>query len=105
MVLIMVTGWLPLDKVTEAAEKYMKVMQKFPPASFEKPLVQAASTATKDGIKVISISEIVRGKYEEAMELTLKREAQFYSIKGFRYEIDTLATLEEALPTIGMAPP
>lgn len=104
MVLIMVTAWIPLDKVTEAAEKYMEVMQKFPQASFEKPLVQAASTATKDGIKVISIGQVERGKYEDALELALKREAEFYGIKGYRYEVETLATLEEALPTIGMAP-
>ena len=105
MVLIMTTAWIPLDKVTEAAKKYMEVMQKFPQASFEKPLVQAASNPTKDGIRVISITEVESGKYEEAVILDLKRETEFYSIEGFRYEMETLLTLEEALPTIGMALP
>jgi len=105
MVLIMVTAWIPPDKVTEAAQKYMEVMQKFPEQPFEKSLVQAASVATKDGIKVISIGEIERGKYEEALDLVMKRNAEYYGIKGYRYEVETLATLEEALPTIGMAPP
>jgi len=105
MVLIMVTAWIPPDKIAEAAQKYMEVLQKFPEQPFEKPLVEAASTSTKDGIKVISIGEIERGKYEEAMDLVTKRNAEYYGIKGYRYEVETLATLGEALPAIGMAPP
>lgn len=105
MVLIMVTAWIPPDKIAEAAEKYMQVIQKYPQAPFEKPLVEAASRSTKDGIEVVSIGEIERGKYEEALELALKRNAEYYSIKGYRYRVDTLAKLEEALPTIGMTPP
>jgi len=54
---------------------------------------------------VISIGEIERGKYEEAMDLVTKRNAEYYGIKGYRYEVETLATLGEALPAIGMAPP
>jgi len=104
MVLIMVTAWIPPDKIVEAAQKYMEVLQKFPEQPFEKPLVEAASNSTKDGIKVISIGEIERGKYEEAMDLVMKRNAEYYGIKGYRYEVETLATLEEALPAIGMAP-
>ena len=105
MVLIMVTAWIPPDKIAEAAKKYMQVTKKYPQAPFEKPLVEAASRATKDGIEVISIGEIKRGKYEEAMELALKRNAEYYSIEGYRYKVDTLTTLEEALPTIGMSMP
>ena len=104
MVLIMVTAWIPPDKIVEAAQKYMEVLQKFPEQPFEKPLVEAASNSTKDGIKVISIGEIERGKYEEAMDLVMKRNAEYYGIKGYRYEVETLATLEEALPAIGMTP-
>jgi len=105
MVLIMVTSWIPLDKVTEVTEKYMEVIQKFPQESFEKPLVISGSSPSKDGIKVISITEVEKGKYEEAVNLVARRMAEFYSIKGYRFEVETLLTLEEALPVIGMAPP
>jgi len=32
------------------------------------------------------------------MELVVRREHEFCGIKGFKYEVETLATLEEALP-------
>jgi len=67
MILIMVTAWIPPGKGAEAAEKYMEVMKKIPQASFEKPLVQAASTVTKHGISARGggFSYIRRSTYSE----------------------------------------
>jgi len=58
MVLIMVTAWISPGKGAEAVEKYMEVMQKIPQASFEKPLVQAASTVTQHGIEVYRLARL-----------------------------------------------
>jgi hypothetical protein len=79
MVLIMVTAWIPPDKGTEVGKKYLEVMQKIPYESFEKPLVSAGN-AVKDGMKVIEIFEVEKGKYEEALNLTVKRESEFFGI-------------------------
>ena len=103
--LIMVTSWFPPTKITEAAEKYVEVVQKIPLESFEKPLVTAASKPDKDGIVIIDIVEVTRGKYEEALILIARRMVMFYGIEGFRYQLETLATMEEAMPLIGLAPP
>jgi len=105
MVLIMMTSWIPPDKVTEAAKKYMEVMQKIPLESFEKPLVLMGVRATKDGMKSITIHEVKKGKYEEALNLTAKRLVEFWGIEGFRYEIETLQSVEEAMPLIGLEMP
>ncbi len=105
MVLIMVTSWYPPDKAIEVATKYLEVLQKFPQESFEKPLVAAAASAVKDGIKVISITEVEKGKYEEALSLTAKRNVEYFGIEGYRFEIETLLTIEEALPLVGLEMP
>ena len=106
MVLIMVTSWYPPTKTIEAAEKYIEVMQKIPEdPSIAEPLVRVGVSSGKDGIEVISISDVKKGKYEEAMNLALRRMVMFHGIEGYRYEIKTLSTLEEAMPLIGLAPP
>jgi hypothetical protein len=101
MVLIMVTAWIPPDKGTEVGKKYLEVMQKIPYESFEKPLVSAGN-AVKDGMKVIEIFEVEKGKYEEALNLTVKRESEFFGIEGYRCEIETLLAVEEAMPMLGL---
>ena len=105
MVLIMVTSWYPPTKATEVAKKYIEVMQKIPQESFEKPLVPVGVSSGKDGIEVISIGDVRKGKYEEALNLTNRRMVMFFGIEGYRYEIKTLLTLEEAMPLIGLKMP
>ena len=105
MVLIMVTAWIPPDKAAEAGKKFVEVMQKIPFESFEKPLVPMAGRPVKDGIKAISIGEVEKGSYEEAVDRVWRRMVEFYSVKGFRFEIETLLTAEEAMPMIGLVPP
>ena len=106
MVLIMVTAWYPPDKAIEVAKKYIEVMQKIPEdPSIEKPLVTAGVSSDKDGIKVITIGEVKKGKFEEAMNNTARRLVEYFGIEGYRYEVNTLLTLEEAMPLIGLAPP
>ena len=105
MVLIMVTSWYPPDKATEVAKKFLEVMQKFPQESFEKPIVTAGVRAVKDGINVITITEVEKGKYEEAMNLIARREVEYFGIEGFRFEMATLMTVEEAMPLIGLEMP
>jgi len=105
MVMIMVTAWYPPTKATEVGKKYIEVMQKIPQESFEKPLVPVGVSADKDGINVIAITEVRKGKYEEALNLTSRRMVMFFGIEGYRYEVKTLLTLEEAMPLIGLKMP
>lgn len=86
MVLMMVTAWYPAIKSPEVTKKYFEVMKKFPSASFEKPLV-AATKHDKEGISIIAIAEIEKGKYEEAFNRNYKRMLEFNSIEGWNYKI------------------
>ena len=106
MVLIMITSWYPTTRAIEVAEKYIEVMQKIPDdPSIAETLVPVGVSSCKDGIEVISIGDVKKGKYDEAMNLVLRRMVMFHGIEGYRYEIKTLSTLEEAMPLIGLAPP
>ena len=105
MVMIMVTSWYPPNKAVEIAKKFLEVMQKYPLKSFEKPLVLAAASAVKDGIRSITITEVEKGKYEEALNLEAKRLVEYMSIEGYRFAIETLLTIEEAMPLVGLEMP
>jgi len=50
-------------------------------------------------------TEVEKGKYEEAMDLIARREVEYFGIEGFRFEIETLLTIEEAIPLVGLEMP
>ena len=105
MVMIMVTSWYPPDKAIEVAKKFLEGMQKFPQESFEKPLVLAGVSSVKDGIRGITITEVEKGKYEEALSLEAKRLVEYMSIEGYKFKMETLMTIEEAMPLVGLEMP
>ena len=106
MVMIMITSWYPPSKAIEAAEKYIEMMQKIPDdPSILETLVTVGVNSCKDGIEAISIGNVKKGKFEEAMNFVLRRMVMFHGIEGYRYEIKTLSTLEEAMPLVGLSPP
>ena len=56
-------------------------------------------------IRVIAITEVEKGKYEEALNLEAKRLVEYMSIEGYRFEMETLMTTEEAMPLLGLKMP
>jgi len=104
MVLIMVTSWYPPDKATEAAKKFLEVMEKFPQESFEKSWL-AGVKSDEVGIMTVWLTEIERGKLEEALNLTSRREAEYLGIEGYRFKMETLMTFEDAMPLVGLEMP
>ena len=100
---IITTSMYPSDKGEEVAKRYLEAMAKYPPdASLGTQIVPAAVKTTLQGIKVIGITEVKKGKYEDALIRTENMMAMFFSIQGFEYTIDNYATVEEALKIIGM---
>ncbi len=60
---------------------------------------------TNDGIKVISINEVVKGKFDEALARATKSSLEYTSIEGFTFEIEICMDANEAMATIGMKAP
>ncbi len=104
MPLIMVTTWYPPNKATETAKKFLEVTEKFPQESFEKSWL-AGVKSDECGIKTVWLTEIERGKLEEALNLAGRRLAEYFGIEGYRFKIETLMTFEDAMPLIGLEMP
>jgi len=99
---IIVTSTYPNDKAKEVADMYVKAMTKYPPDfSLGTPVVPVAIRTTLQGVKTLNISEIKKGKFEDAMAFAANRLAMFNDIDGYRYTVKTYMNLEEAMKTMG----
>jgi len=79
------------------------MMQQYPDdESIGKPIIPVAVKTKKSGIVALSISEVKKGKLDAAYDFAVKRMVEFLDIEGYRYEIDFLLSVTEALKYIGM---
>jgi hypothetical protein len=103
---LVTTSLYPSDKAPEVAKRYLEALTKYPPdENLGTELVPAAVKGTHQGIDVIGISEVKKGKLEEAYLRTVNMMAMFHTIPGFEYTIETYLKVEEALAVIGMSIP
>ena len=106
MVLNMATIWYPHDKGSEVAAKYIEVFKKYPPDPSISEAIALGVTSDKDGLKTIAISNIKKGKFKEALTRAYQFQIDMASgIDGYRYKIETLMDITEAMGTVGMKPP
>ena len=100
---LIATSVYPNDKAKEVVDIYLKAMTKYPDDNaVTTPIVPVGVHATHEGIQVINVYEVKKGKYEEAHALARNRLAMLQTIPGFRWTIENYLNLEEALKTIGM---
>ena len=103
---IITTSWYPTDKSKKVAKRYFEALKKYPgDESLEKTIVPAAVTTTKQGVKVITVSEIKEGKLEEALTYTGNQMAMFQDIEGFEYATRVYSLVTEALAMLGISLP
>ena len=105
MVYIMTTTWYPPESQDEVLKKFLVVDQKFPMPDYEKEIVRMAVWVDEDGIKIISIAEVEKGKLQEALNHTHKVASEYWGIEGFRYKVQTLFSGTEAFAVIGRTLP
>jgi len=100
---LIATSVYPNDKSKEVVDLYLKAMAKYPDnTALSTPIVPVGVHATLDGMQVINVYEVKKGKYEEAHALARNRLAMLQTIPGYRWKIDNYTNLEEALKTIGL---
>ena len=103
---IVVTAWFPLNKGTEAAEKYIEERKEFPPdKSLVKELVANAIKVDKNKIRSIYIAQVKEGKLNEALMRQQNAMIMYHDIEGYEYTIEVCFTVVEAMGMIGMKPP
>ncbi len=100
---IIIRTLYPPCKIDEAAKKYVEIMEKFPPDdNLGKVVVPVAVTITTDGVEALAISEVKRDKLADALDYTAKVMLEYRNIEGYKYEIKTWSTGEEALGMLGL---
>jgi hypothetical protein len=103
---IITTIIYPNDIATEVAKMYLEAVSKFPPdENLATRLVPSAVKSTPQGIQVMVISEVKKGKLEEALNYGGRSMAMFNNFKGLKYSMDVYMKIEEAMETIGMSLP
>lgn len=101
----MITSTYPPTKASEVVQVFAKSLAEPLPSFLKRRHVLTAGGAGELGIKTYSIFESDKGKeYDTLAELT-RRMGWFYHIEGWRYEIETLLTAEEAIPLLGIRMP
>ena len=107
MVIVMTTVWIPHAKAPKAGKLFLEALKKFPPdRTLAKSLINNAVVATKKGYKVIVADEIKDGKLKEYVALSNKQLLFFAeNIEGYKYKMEVLSTLTEAMAVIGLQVP
>jgi hypothetical protein len=91
----------PPDKSIVAAEKFIEVTARELPPFLKRFQVLGDSRMDK-GMKVLSIYEADDSRIKESIIELTKIYVQFNNIEGFRYEIEPMLTVKEALAVLGM---
>jgi hypothetical protein len=103
---LITTATYPSDKAPDVANRYLEAISKYPPdENLATEVVPAAVKSTSQGLMVLTILDVKKGKLEEAMTRMVNFESMFLNIAGYEHEIATFYKVEEALAVIGMSIP
>jgi hypothetical protein len=103
---ILLTVWFPASKSIEVGKKALEVMENLPEdEKIAKTILPGGLMRTKNGIKGISVYEVVEGKFEQAYEWAGEILSQYAEVEGLNCRIDTMTTAAEAMESIGLAIP
>jgi len=106
MVYIITTAWYPSHKGVELGKKYLEVLKKYPLSkSPGKLIIPVAVSSDKNGIKVISITEVKDDDaqtFHEALNWAGSNMVEYISIEGFEYKIRIWTSIQQAMELVGL---
>jgi len=97
---LMITQTYPTKSVAEVGKVGMELLAKAPPPYVKRLGVYIA--AGGDGMKTYILYEIEKGQVEEGIKELNKRYVAYFNIEGWKFTVEPLMTVEEALPLIGL---
>lgn len=103
LALFMSVGSYPAHKATELG-KILPKLSKLPDFIKQKDLYITASNDNGE-IKAYGLYECPDDKAHEAFIGITKRLTGYFVVEGFKFKIEPLLTVKEALPLIGLTPP
>jgi len=98
--LFMVTHTYPTKSTAEVAKVAVEVLAKAPP-----PYVKTLGlyvTPGGDGMKAYNLYAVEKGHVDEGYNGVLKVFVPFFSIEGYKFTVEPLLSVEEALPLVGL---
>ena len=97
MVYIVVKSWYPSHITEKVNERYLEMLQKFPPDnSLGDQVVPVAARASKDGFETLGLTLVKEGKFDEALLRIGGMMTMFSDIEGYEFSIETWVTVQEA---------
>jgi len=105
MVLVLATILYPHKVANEVAKKYIEMVKKYPADPSLGEMLTLGTRATLEGIKVVSIGSIAKGKVEEALSNLATQYQEYTSIEGFKWQVEMLMDMAEAYKAVGMTAP
>ena len=94
---LVTTMWYPTHANDDIVKRYIKITKNYPARDELYIQLCAPLMVSKEGIKVMTIREPKKGKFEETMTYTTKFLNEFLDIEGYTYQIDVWHTFQEAL--------
>ena len=105
MVYLVIELWYPPGKESEAGNKYLEIMKKYPAdPSISEAVIPFAINTTPEGTHTFTVSNVKKGKVEDAIKRATRNMLEF-SIEGLRYQIRTYLTATEAMSLIKLKMP
>lgn len=106
----MITGWFPHAQAPKAGKVFFEVHKRFseetPLDKRIKTLVNNAIGVTKEGYKGIVVAEVDESDLVEFLDLANRQLLMFAEgIEGYKYQIEFLSSLTEAMGWLGLKPP
>jgi len=100
-------SYVPLHKINESVEVYLKEMKDARSATrpLAKEIIPNAAKGTMEGLQTISVYDVKEGKLEEFLITQQKLMVAYHVIEGFKYNIEVRFKVTEALEMIGMKMP
>ena len=97
----------PPNQSSKVAQRYVEWLKKSPPDPTIQKNICIGVRNTEDGnVLVIGISDIVKGKVEEALKNTAEQNLFMASgIEGLKYKFDVMLNYTEAYKILGMSAP
>jgi hypothetical protein len=106
MVVIVIESWYPAKISPLVGQKYIEVMQKYPPdESLGETALNPILRATKDGVHVLQAWKCKDDKVKDSVIMLAKIQQMFVGLEGYQYSMNTYVDVTEAYTIIGAKGP
>jgi len=106
MVYLITEIWYGFGQESKAGNKYLEVMKKYPPdQSVGEVTIPFAVNSTTEGIHTIAVTNVKKGKLEQAIKDAQRNMLEFSDIEGMKYKIRTYLNAAEAMGMISLQMP